>query len=74
VKGFHIEKETHAGRDRGASGHFGRGGHAGRKVSGKLVPEYEALADAVGYALDLVDFTYAAEAHIFAAMEHLDDY
>ena len=37
-------------------------------------PEYEALADAVGYALDLVDFIYAAEAHIFAAIEHLDDY
>ncbi len=37
-------------------------------------PEYEALADAVGYAFDLVDFIYAAEAHIFAALEHLDDY
>lgn len=50
------------------------GGHAGRNVSGKLVPEYEALADAVGYALDLADFSYAAEAPIFAAMEHLDDH
>ena len=37
-------------------------------------PEYEALADAVGYALDLADFAYAAEAHIFAALEPLDDY
>ena len=27
-------------------------------------PEYEALADAVGYALDLVDFIYAAERRI----------
>ncbi len=27
-------------------------------------PEYEALADAVGYAQDLANFAYAAEAHI----------
>ena len=27
-------------------------------------PEYESLADAVGYALDLANFAYAAEAHI----------
>ncbi len=29
-------------------------------------PEYEALADAVGYALDLADFAHAAEIHVFA--------
>ena len=37
-------------------------------------PEYEALADAVANALDLADFAYAAEAHVFAALEPLDDY
>ncbi len=37
-------------------------------------PEYEALADAVEHALDLADFAYAAEAHVFAALEPLDDY
>jgi hypothetical protein len=36
-------------------------------------PEYVALADAVRYALDLADFAHAAEAHVFAALEPLDD-
>jgi hypothetical protein len=37
-------------------------------------PEYEALADAVAYALDLADFAYSAEVHVFTALEPLDDY
>ncbi|MDQ3912723.1 MAG: hypothetical protein M3305_13335 [Actinomycetota bacterium] len=37
-------------------------------------PEYEALADAIGYALDLADLAYTAETHIFAALEPQDDY
>ena len=32
-------------------------------------PEYEALADAVGYALDLADLAHAAEIHVFASLE-----
>jgi hypothetical protein len=31
--------------------------------------EYEALADAVGYALDLADLAHAAEAHVFASLD-----
>ena len=31
-------------------------------------PEYEALADAVGYALDLADFAHAAEIDVFASL------
>ena len=31
--------------------------------------EYEALADAVGYALDLTDFAHAAHTHAFAGLE-----
>jgi hypothetical protein len=36
-------------------------------------PEYEALADAVGYAVDLADFAYAAEIHVFASLEPPQD-
>jgi protein involved in polysaccharide export with SLBB domain len=32
-------------------------------------PEYEALADAVGYALDLADFAHAAEIDVFASLK-----
>ena len=31
--------------------------------------EHEALADVVGYALDLTDFAHAAEIHVFASLE-----
>ena len=36
-------------------------------------PEDEALADAVGYAVDLADFAYAAEIHVFASLEPPQD-
>ena len=36
-------------------------------------PEYEALADAVGYALDLADFAHTAEAHVFASLKPPED-
>ena len=36
-------------------------------------PEYEALADAVQYALDLADFAYAAQTHVFAGLEPPED-
>ena len=37
-------------------------------------PEYEALADAVGYALlDLADFAHAARTHVFASLEPPED-
>ncbi len=66
MKGFHIETEKL----------LDILGVAAMRAEALAVnsPEYEALADAVGYALDLATFAYAAEAHIFAAMEHLDDY
>ncbi len=36
-------------------------------------PEYEALADAVGYALDLADFAHAVQTHVFADLEPPED-
>ena len=36
-------------------------------------PEYEALANAVGYALDLADFAHAAEIHVLASLEPPED-
>ena len=36
-------------------------------------PEYEALADAVGYALGLADFAHAAQTHVFADLEPPED-
>ena len=36
-------------------------------------PEFEALADAVGYALDLADFARAAQTHVFADSELPED-
>jgi hypothetical protein len=36
-------------------------------------PEYEALTDAVGYALDLADFAHAAQTHLFADLELPED-
>ncbi len=36
-------------------------------------PEYEALADAVGYALDLADFARVAQTHVFADLELPED-
>ncbi len=36
-------------------------------------PEYEALADAVGYALDLADFAHAVQIHVFADLEPPED-
>ena len=38
-----------------------------------ISPEYEALADAVGYALDLADFAHDAEIHAFASLERPED-
>jgi hypothetical protein len=35
--------------------------------------EYEALADAVGYALDLADFAHAAQTHVSAGLEPPED-
>ncbi len=35
--------------------------------------EYEALADAVGYALDLTEFAHAAYTHPFAGLEPPED-
>ena len=37
-------------------------------------PEYEVLADAVGYALDLADFAYAAQTRVFADLEPPEDW
>ena len=36
-------------------------------------PAYEALVDAVGYALDLADFAHAAQTHVFADLEPPED-
>ena len=36
-------------------------------------PEYEALADAVGHALDLADLAHAAEIHVFTDLEPPED-
>ena len=38
-----------------------------------VAPEYEALADAVGYALDLADFAHAAQIQVFADLELPED-